>query len=50
MIPNTESDPKFIKRIITGDVMWVYEYDTREYDTKWVESPEWTEIKIPSGD
>jgi len=29
MISKTESDPTFIKRIITGDEMWIYEYDTQ---------------------
>ncbi|KAG5314739.1 SETMR methyltransferase, partial [Acromyrmex insinuator] len=29
MISKTESDPTFIKRIITGDETWVYEYDTQ---------------------
>jgi len=29
MISKAESDPTFIKRIITGDEMWVYEYDTQ---------------------
>lgn len=27
MISNADSDPTFIKRIITGDQTWVYEYD-----------------------
>ncbi|XP_018046239.1 PREDICTED: uncharacterized protein LOC108685782 [Atta colombica] len=29
MISKAESDPTFIKRIITGDETWVYEYDTQ---------------------
>lgn len=29
MISKAESDPIFIKRIITGDETWVYEYDTQ---------------------
>ncbi|XP_015905527.1 protein GVQW3-like [Parasteatoda tepidariorum] len=29
MICEAESDPTFIRRIITGDETWVYEYDTQ---------------------
>lgn len=29
MISKAQSDPTFIKRIITGDETWVYEYDTQ---------------------
>jgi len=29
MISKAESDPTFIKRIITGDETWVYENDTQ---------------------
>jgi len=29
MISKAESDPTFIKRIITRDETWVYEYDTQ---------------------
>lgn len=27
MLGNVAGDPIFVKRIITGDDMWVYEYD-----------------------
>ena len=28
MLSKVDSDPSFIKRIITGDETWIYEYDT----------------------
>jgi len=42
MISKAESDPTFIKRIITGDEMWVYEYDTqsRHQASEWKASNE----------
>ena len=37
MLSNIDSDPSFIKRIITGDEMWIYEYDThsRHQASEW---------------
>jgi len=42
MISKAESDPTFIKRIITGDETWVYEYDTqsRHQASEWKASNE----------
>jgi len=42
MISKAESDPTFIKRIITGDETWVYEYDTqsRHQANEWKASNE----------
>ena len=37
MLANVADDPTFIKRIITGDVTWVYEYDieTAQQSSEW---------------
>ena len=37
MLANVSDDPTFIKRIITGDEMWVYEYDveTAQQSSEW---------------
>ncbi|XP_012054103.1 PREDICTED: histone-lysine N-methyltransferase SETMAR-like [Atta cephalotes] len=45
-----ESDPTFIKRIITGDEMWVYEYDTqsKHQASEWKASNESRPKKITS--
>jgi len=42
MISKAESNPTFIKRIITGDEMWVYENDTqsRHQASEWKASNE----------
>jgi len=42
MISKAESDPTFIKRIITGDETWVYEYNTqsRHQASEWKASNE----------
>jgi len=42
MISKAESDPTFIKRIITGDETWVYEYDmqSRHQASEWKTSNE----------
>jgi len=42
MISKAESDPTFIKRIITGDETWIYEYDTqsRHQANEWKASNE----------
>jgi len=42
MISKAESDPTFIKRIITRDETWVYEYDTqsRHQASEWKASNE----------
>jgi len=42
MISKVESDPTFIKRIITGDETWIYEYDTqsRHQASEWRASNE----------
>ena len=44
MISKTESDPTFIKRIITGDEMWIYEYDT-QFRHQASESFKWAKTK-----
>ena len=37
MLSKVDSDPSFIKRIITGDKAWIYEYDThsRHQASEW---------------
>ena len=37
MLSKVDSDPSFIKRIITGDETWIYEYDThsRHQASEW---------------
>ena len=37
MLDNIADEPTFIKRIITGDETWVYEYDieTAQQSSKW---------------
>ena len=37
MLSKVDSDPSFIKRIITGDEAWIYEYDThsRHQASEW---------------
>lgn len=37
MLANVDSDPNFMKRIITGDETWVYEYDmeTAQQSSEW---------------